>query len=97
MADKKPDDGLRKLARAEEAKRATADYNAASAAVDANMLRLRALRLEREAAEAKAAAERPAPAKKAASGKAKTAKAGIAAPGKLADWLKDQQNSGRTS
>ena len=49
MAEKKPNDPLVKLQKAEDAKKATAEYHAAAAAVDANMARLRALRLEREA------------------------------------------------
>src|SRR5205823_3830866 len=50
MADKKPNDGLVKLQKAEDAKKAMAEYHAAAAAVDANTARLRALRLERDAA-----------------------------------------------
>jgi hypothetical protein len=92
MADKKPSDALIKLARAEDAKKATAEYLANAAAVDANTARLRALRLEREAAAAAAAPK--APAKRP---KAKAAKAAKSASGTLADWLKDQKNSGRNS
>lgn len=63
MVEKKPNDPLVKLQKAEDAKKATAEYHAAAAAVDANMERLRALQLEREAAEADAAPV-PKPAKK---------------------------------
>jgi hypothetical protein len=48
MAEKKPHDALRKLAQAEDAKKARAEYDAAAKALDANTARLRALRLERE-------------------------------------------------
>ena len=69
MVEKKPNDPLVKLQKAEDAKKATAEYHAAAAAVDANMERLRALRLEREAAESGVTVEAK-PAKK----KAKKAK-----------------------
>lgn len=68
MAERKPNDPLVKLQKAEDAKKATAEYHAATAAVDANMARLRALRLEREAAASTAVPEKPArkkPARKA--------------------------------
>ena len=55
MTDKKPNDGLRKLQQAEDAKKAMAEYHAQAAAVDANTERLRALRLAKEAADAAAA------------------------------------------
>ena len=51
MTDKKPNDGLRKLQQAEDAKKAMAEYRAQTAAVDANTERLRALRLAKEAAD----------------------------------------------
>ena len=89
MADKKPNDALVKLQKAEDAKKATAEYRAAAAAVDANTARLRAQRLEREAAAADAV-----PAAKPVKKPAKKAKA---AAGKLADWLQDQKKSGRSS
>jgi hypothetical protein len=90
MADKKPNDGLVKLQKAEDAKKATAEYHAAAAAVDANTARLRALRLQREAAAASAATEAK-PVKK------KPAKKAKAAAGKLSDWLQDQKGSGRNN
>ena len=40
MAPNKPNDGLAKLVRAEDAKKAMAEYHQAAAAVDANTLRL---------------------------------------------------------
>lgn len=91
MVDKKPNDGLRKLQQAEDAKKAMAEYQAQAAAVDANTARLRALRLAKEAAEA---AAEPAKAKKKP---AKKAGAKKAASGSLSDWLKDRQSSGHNS
>ena len=90
MAEKKPHDALRKLAQAEDAKKARAEYDAAAKAVDANTARLRALRLEREAAAASAVVE-------AKSKKKKPAKKAKASAGKLSDWLQDQKGSGRVS
>jgi hypothetical protein len=92
MADKKPNDGLRKLQQAEDAKKAMAEYQAAAAAVDANTARLRALRLAKEAAEAEAA-----PVKAAQNKTAKKADSKKAAAGSLSDWLKDRQSSGHNS
>jgi hypothetical protein len=48
-----------KQMRAQEAKRALTDYHAAAQAADANMLRLRNLRLAKEAADAAEAAAHP--------------------------------------
>jgi hypothetical protein len=95
MDDKKTNDALRKMSKAEDAKKAMAEYHAQQAAVDANTARLRELRLAKEAAEAAAAPAKPV--KKAAAKKTKAGKADKVAPGKLSDWLKDQQNSGRRS
>jgi len=89
MAEKKPNDALRKLAQAEDAKKARAEYDAAAKAVDANTARLRALRLEREAAAASAVPE--------VKTKKKPVKKTKAAAGKLSDWLQDQKGSGRNS
>ena len=91
MADK-PNDGLRKLQQAEDAKKARAEYEAAPKAQDANTARLRALRLEREAA-----AGPVAPKKTAAAGKRKGAKAAKTPAGTLSQWLQDQKGSGRNS
>jgi hypothetical protein len=86
MVEKKPNDALRKLAQAEDAKKARAEYDAA-----ANTARLRALRLEREAAAASAAAEAKPVKKKAAAKKTKAPAA------KLSEWLQDQKGSGRNN
>ena len=92
MAEKKVNDALRKLQRAEDAKKAMAEYQASAKAVDANTLRLRALRMEREATEAEAIkAATPAPKRKPAAKKTK------AATGNLSDWLTEQKGSGRNS
>jgi hypothetical protein len=89
MADK-PNDGLRKLQQAEDAKKARAEYEAAAKAQDANTARLRALRLEREAAAP--------PVKKAgAAPKRQGAKAAKTPTGTLSQWLQDQKGSGRNS
>src|SRR3954447_3322142 len=93
MAPNKPNDGIAKLVRAEDAKKAMAEYQKAAADVDANTVRLRALRLEREAAEA---LNKPATPVKGKSAKGKSAKGTAAKKGKakvatgsLSDWLKD--------
>jgi len=91
MAEKKPNDALVKLARAEDAKKAMAEYQANAKAVDANTERLRALRLQREAAEAAAPKPAPAPKRKPAAKKIK------AATGKLSEWLTEQKGSGRNN
>jgi hypothetical protein len=91
MADKKPNDALVKLARAEDAKKAMAEYHAAGKAVDANTERLRALRLARDAAAAAAPKAAPAPKRKPAAKKAK------AATGKLSEWLTEQKGTGRNN
>jgi hypothetical protein len=92
MADKKPNDALRKLQQAEDAKKARAEYDAAAKATDANTLRLRALRLEREAAQAAEAEVKPVK-----TAKKKPAKKAKAATGKLSDWLTDQKGNGRNN
>jgi hypothetical protein len=91
MAEKKPNDALVKLARAEDAKKAMAEYQANAKAVDANTERLRALRLQREAAEAAAPKAAPAPKRKPAAKKTKVA------TGKLSEWLTEQKGSGRNN
>jgi hypothetical protein len=91
MAEKKPNDALVKLARAEDAKKAMAEYQANAKAVDANTERLRALRLQREAAEAAAPKAAPIPKRKPAAKKTK------AATGKLSEWLTEQKGSGRNN
>jgi hypothetical protein len=76
----------------DEARKAMSEYEANAAATRAKTERLKALRLAKEAQEA-AAAPVKAPAAKKKS--AKTGKAVKKDPGKLSDWIKDQQNSGR--
>jgi phosphomannomutase len=90
----------RKLQRAEDGRKAMAEYEAEAAATRAKTERLRALRLARDAANPAAAA----PAKKATKTAGKTAgktaaqkKPGKRAPAKLADWLDDQQEGGHRS
>lgn len=78
----------KKQINAREGQKALAQYDAEARAVRANMEKLRALRLAKEAAEAAAAP--PAPAKKAAAPKKKKAEA----PAKLSDWLANQQKGG---
>jgi|GEM_PF-3163749 len=73
MVDKKANDALKKLQRAEDGKKAMAEYEAQKLAVDANTVRLRALRLEREAAAAAAPPSRK-PVKKKAVAKTPAAK-----------------------
>jgi hypothetical protein len=80
---------FRKAQQAKDGKAAMAEYEANAAAVRANTERLRALRLAREAAAGNVAATAAPPAKAKSARKAKTP------PGKLSDWLQDQQNSGR--
>jgi hypothetical protein len=76
--------------RADEGKRAMADYEMAAIAIRAKTERLRAMRLAREAELAKSA-----PAKKAAKKKV-TSKADAAkkAAGTLSDWLDAQERGG---
>ena len=78
--------------RANDAKQAMAEYEAAAEATRAKTERLRALRLAREAATpAKAPTKR-----KAATGKKGKASAD-ASSGNLADWLDEQAEEGRRS
>ena len=72
-----------KLQRAQDAKKATADYETEAAAVRAKTEKLRALRLARDAA-----APPPEPAPKRKSKKK-------AADSKLSDWLDGQAKEGR--
>jgi hypothetical protein len=80
---------FRKAQRAEDGKKAMAEYEADAIAQRAKTEKLRALRLARDAA-------MPAPPAKATPA-AKAAKKVKSAPGKLTDWLKDQKDSGRNS
>lgn len=75
-----------KLQRANDAKKATSDYEAEAAALRAKTARLRAQRLARDAALAKT---EPAPAKPKGKKKAK--------PNTLQDWLDGKAKEGRNS
>ena len=74
---------------AREGEKAMAHFDAQGRAVRANMEKLKALRLAKEAADAAAA-----PAEKPAAKKKKKAAKGAAAP-KLAEWLEGQEKGGR--
>jgi hypothetical protein len=97
MSDRKDDaqKQFAKLQRAEDGKKAMAEYEADAVALRAKTARLRALRLARDAELAAAA-----PAKKKAAGAAKGAKgakgakAAKAAAGSLSDWLEAREDSG---
>jgi hypothetical protein len=82
---------LKKVQRAEDGKRAMAEYEAEANAERAKMARLKALRLARDAA----AGGPPAKVKKSAKKKSDAAEKREA--GSLSDWLKDRENSGRRS
>jgi hypothetical protein len=92
MTDSDKDDAapLKKLQKAEDGKRAMAEYEAEAAAVRAKMARLKELRLARDAA----GGGPPAPVRKSAKVK-KSAKPEKRSTGSLSDWLKDRENSGR--
>jgi hypothetical protein len=79
--------------RAEDGKKAMAEYEAAAIAIRAKTERLKALRLAREAEVAKAAPKKVAK-KKAGT---KTAGAKGKAAGTLSDWLDAQERGGRRS
>jgi hypothetical protein len=89
---KTPAEGqIAKAQRQADGKKAMAEYEASAEAMRAKTEKLRALRLARDAANPPAAA----PKKTASGGKAKSAKK--APKGTLADWLTEQQNSGRNT
>ncbi len=94
MADNKKTEAaniqFKKAQRAEEGKKAMAEYESAGVAIRAKTERLKALRLEKEAAEATAPAD-PAAAKKKPAGKAKEK------PVSLSGWIKDQADGGRNN
>jgi len=75
-----------KIQRANDAKKATAEYESTAAALRAKTERLKALRLARDAAA-------PPPAQAAPKRKAKTKKS----TGSLSDWLDGQAKEGRQS
>jgi hypothetical protein len=81
---------FRKVQRAEDGKKAMAEYETDAVAVRAKTARLKELRLAQEAAVAAAAPVAPA-------SKKKPAKPKKAAPGMLSDWLKDQKETGRNN
>jgi hypothetical protein len=75
--------------RTADGKKAVADYEAQAIAVRAKTERLRALRLAREAAEGTAGPKKTVGVKK------RSAKKTGGASSTLADWLNDQEKSGR--
>jgi hypothetical protein len=83
------DSQFRKMKQAEDGKKAMLEYEAEAAASRAKTLKLRELRLAKEAADVAAAAASPPP--------KKAAKKVKRAPVALTDWMKDQQGSGRKS
>ena len=86
---------FRKVQRAEDGKKAMAEYEAGVAAVRAKTAKLRELRLARDAAEKVATPVASAPAKKAAVKKG--AKKAKRPAGSLANWLDDRESSGRNT
>jgi hypothetical protein len=80
---------FKKLQRAEDGKKAMAEYEAESLAIRAKTERLKAARLARDAAAAKA------PPKAAASPAKKPAKKAKGKSPSLSDYLKDQKTDGR--
>ena len=94
MADNKKTDAaniqFKKAQRAEEGKKAMAEYEPAAVALRTKTERLKALRLEKEAAEA-TAPEAPAAAVKKPARKAKEK------PASLSGWMKDQADGGRNN
>ena len=80
---------FRKMQRADDGKKAMAEYETAAAATRVKTARLKELRMARDAAE-QAAAPPAAPAKK------RTRKAKPAS-GKLSDWLKEREGSGHNN
>jgi hypothetical protein len=92
MSDSKDDaqKQFAKLQRAEDGKKAMAEYEAEAIALRAKTARLRALRLAREAELAAAAPAAPVKKKAAAKG----AKAAKGASGSLSDWLEAREGSG---
>ena len=95
MADRSSKDDAQKqfskLQRAEDGKRAMAEYEAEAAAMRAKTAQLRALRLARDA-EIAAAAPQAAPAKKKRA--TKGGASDTAGKGNLSDWLKEREGSG---
>ena len=94
MADNKKTEAaniqFKKAQRAEEGKKAMAEYESAAVALRAKTERLKALRLEKEAAEGLTSDE-PAAATKKPARKVK------AKPASLSGWMKDQADGGRNN
>jgi hypothetical protein len=91
---------FRKVQRAEDGKKAMAEYEAGVVAIRAKTEKLRELRLARDAADKAAAPAASAPAKKVAAKKGaakKGAKKAKRPAGSLANWLDDQEAGGRNS
>jgi hypothetical protein len=88
---------FQKLQRAEDGKKAMSEYEAAGAAARANMERLKALRLAREANAPKDGGSTAATPKKkpAAKGGKGTAKAKKTKGAPLSEWLKGREEDGR--
>ena len=104
--DKKPEaPALKKVRQADEAKKALAEYEAQAIAIREKTARLRALRLAREAETAAIEPKHKPAVRKTTSGAAtggrssspagKRGKAEKRSPGTLADWLNQQDRSGR--
>ncbi len=95
MADNKKTDAaniqFKKAQRAEEGKKAMAEYESAAVATHAKTERLKALRLEKEAAEGTT------PEEPAAATKKKPARKAKAKPASLSGWMKDQADGGRNN
>lgn len=102
MTDKKSDEApaaFAKAQRAEDGKKAMAEYEATAVALRVKTERLRAMRLAREAEAAKTAPPAKKKAGKAAAGTkaGKAGKKGKGASGTLSDWLDQQEKGGRRS
>ncbi len=82
-----------KTQRAEDGRKAMAEYEAAAIAMRAKTERLRALRLARDAELAKNPPAKPTRRTKSA----KPAKAAKPAPGNLSDWLEGREKGGHRS
>ena len=90
---------FRKIQRAEDGKKAMAEYEAGVAAVRIKTAKLRELRLARDAAELAAAPVAAAKSKptKSKPAKSKAAKKATKASESLSDWLKDRADSGHSN
>lgn len=104
--DKKPEaPALRKARQEQDAKKAMAEYEAEAIAIREKTARLRALRLAREAETAGLEPKRKPPVRKTTSGAGMSGRSGSTTgkrgkadkrpTGTLADWLNQQNRSGR--